>query len=223
VFASLGKATANFFDGTLKGVILKSALITFGVFLLLLVAVEYGLSALPQFGPHWIKTSLEVLAPVLIVLLVFYVGAPVAALFASLFLDQVASKVEQRAYPHIASKRGASAYEQAWVGLRFSGLMILLNLLLLPFDIELPGLAELAALLVNGWLLGREYFELVALRHLSGTAARALRARYRGRFFAAGLLLAILTMIPLVNLFAPLFGVALMVHMVQRISEEKTA
>jgi CysZ protein len=49
------------------------------------------------------------------------------------------------------------------------------NLALLPFDIALPFVGEAAALLVNGWLLGREYFELAALRHLPQAAADALR------------------------------------------------
>lgn len=223
MFASLGKAIANFFDGTLRGVILKSALVTFGLFVLLFVAAEYGVSALPAFGPSWVKTVLELLAPVLVVFLAFTVGAPVAALFASLFLDQVASKIEQRAYPQAASRRGATAFERAWAGLRLTCLMIAINALLLPLDVELPGLAELATLLANGWLLGREYFELVALRHLSRGAAQALRSRHRGSLFAAGTVLAALTMIPFLNLFAPLFGAALMVHMFQRLSVEKSA
>src|ERR1700687_5825548 len=103
MFASLGKALANFFDGTLRGIILKSLLITIGLFVLLLVGVEYGLHALPTIGTHWVNVTLELLAPVLLVLLALFLGAPVAAIFASLFLGQIAKRIEGRSYPAAAA------------------------------------------------------------------------------------------------------------------------
>jgi CysZ protein len=89
----------------------------------------------------------------------------------------------------------------------------------LPFDIALPFVGEAAALLVNGWLLGREYFELAALRHLPQAAADALRRKHRGGLFFAGLLISILSVIPVANLFAPLYGSAFMVHLFRRYQE----
>jgi CysZ protein len=68
-------------------------------------------------------------------------------------------------------------------------------------------------LLANGWLLGREYFELVALRHVERREATLLRRRFGPSIMLAGTLLALLSMIPLLNLVAPLFGTALMVHL----------
>jgi uncharacterized protein involved in cysteine biosynthesis len=96
------------------------------------------------------------------------------------------------------------------------------DLLLLPFNLVLPGLAELATLGANGWLLGREYFELVALRHVGRQQAAVLRRRFRGRITLAGTVLALLTMIPLVNLIAPLFGTAVMVHLFRQIRMQTT-
>ncbi len=76
--------------------------------------------------------------------------------------------------------------------------------MLLPFDIELPGLGEFASIAANGWLLGREYFELAALRHLSLAEAGALRRENGGAVWAVGVLIALTSMVPLLNLVAPL-------------------
>jgi CysZ protein len=98
----------------------------------------------------------------------------------------------------------------------------LVDLLLLPADVvAVPGLGELATVLANGWLLGREYFERVALRHLSRTAADALRRRHSGGVFSAGVIISVLTIVPIANLIAPLFGAAFMVHMFKRYWHEE--
>ena len=105
--------------------------------------------------------------------------------------------------------------------LRLIALSLLVNIVLLPVDIGVPGLTEFATVLANGWLLGREYFELAALRHLSRGESDAMRARYSTRIYAAGLLIAIMTAIPIVDLIAPFFGSALMAHLFKRLSHEE--
>ena len=223
MFASLGRAVANFFDGTLKGVIGKSLLLTVALFAVLGFAMAYGLAHLPTLGAHWVNELLDVMAPVIFFLLLIFLGAPVAAIFASLLLDEVARKVEARAKPAAPVAPGASFATNLGAGVRLALVTLVINLLLLPVDVELPGVAEVITVLANGWLLGREYFELAALRHLSRTSADALRRRHGGSVFAGGTIIAILTMIPLVNLFAPLFGAAFMVHMFGRYAQEDRA
>ena len=101
-------------------------------------------------------------------------------------------------------------------GARFAALATALNLLLLPLYVALlfvPPLAPVAFLLVNGYLVGREYFDMVASRHLEPAAASALRKTYRGRVYGTGLVLAFLFTVPIVNLFAPMLGAAAMVHL----------
>jgi uncharacterized protein involved in cysteine biosynthesis len=66
---------------------------------------------------------------------------------------------------------------------------------------------------LNGYLLGREYFELVALRRLDESSTRALRKAYQGSIFLSGVMIAVLTSVPLVNLAAPVIATAFMVHL----------
>ena len=102
----------------------------------------------------------------LFIFLLGALGGPVTALFGSLFLDRLARQIEAREYPRdvpggsgafLATLRRASGCRPgAGRGHRA----------LCPLDIGLPGSGGFVSLLVNGWLLGREYFEMTALRHL---------------------------------------------------------
>lgn len=221
MFASLRKAANLLFDRTLSGVVIRSLFLTILLFAVLIVAVEVGVHQLPTLGAPWVNALLDFLAPVLLILLIFFLGAPVAALFASLFLEDVARAVEARYYPADPRASVASFGTTLLAGLRLAAMVILVDLALLPVDIAVPGIAEIATILVNGWLLGREYFELVALRHMSRSAADALRRRHGGGVFWAGVVISVLTVVPLVNLMAPLFGAAFMVHMFKRYSHEE--
>jgi CysZ protein len=71
---------------------------------------------------------------------------------------------------------------------------------------------------VNGRLLGREYFESVALRRMTKTDARALAADRPGTLWGTGTITAFLLTIPLLNMAAPVIGAAAMVHIFQKLT-----
>ena len=141
-----------------------------------------------------------------------YIIAPVSAVVAGYFLDDAAELVEQEHYPSDPPGRPLSFARSLIYGLRFAGLALLVNAVaLILFFIPVVNVA--AFFLANGYLLGREYFELAAGRFRPMPEAAAMRTANRGTVFAAGLLLAVLVAVPILNLLTPLFGVALMVHL----------
>ena len=217
MFASLARATRLIFDPAFAGIVVKSLLLTILLFVIALALTEIGLAHLPVLGSPLINRALEWIAPLLFVFGGIIVGPPVAALFASLFLDQVASRIEARDYPGWTA-RGASFATTLRAGLKLAALIIGVNLVLLPFDIGLPGLGELLSLAANGWLLGREYFELAALRHITPDDATQVRRANSNVIWLAGVLIALASMVPLLNLVAPLLGTALMVHLFHRMT-----
>jgi CysZ protein len=219
MFASARKAWGLIFDPAFHGLVLRSALLTLALFAAGLVLTEFLLAQLPVLGNPAVNRALELLAPILFVFLLGALGAPVTALFGSLFLDRLAAGIEARDYP-ADPPAGSGAFAVALkAGLRLTLLVLGADIALLPLDIGLPGIGELASLVVNGWLLGREYFELVALRHLPLGQADALRRQHRGTILAGGILISLLSAIPLADLFAPLFGAALMVHLFKQIQQ----
>jgi CysZ protein len=201
------------FDPAFFSVIAKAVLLTLVLFVVLFLGLQWGLHHLPTLRWPWLNTTIDWVASLALVVLLFIVGAPVAALFGSFFLDDVAKSVEQKHYPADAPSAGAPILGSLFVALRFTGLVVAVTLALLPFDLILPGLGSAASLAANGWLLGREYFELAGLRHLSPRAVDAMRRRHGFAILGGGILVALLTYIPFADLIAPLFGAALMTHL----------
>ena len=222
MFASLARALRLIFDPAFAGIILKSVLLTVLLFAAALALAEYGLALLPVMGSPMVNRVLEWIAPLLLFFGGIIVGPPVAALFASLFLDEIAARIEARDYPDFPA-RGASFATVLRAGLKLAMLIVGVDLVLLPFDIGLPGLGEFLSLAANGWLLGREYFELAALRHMTPGEATNLRRINPGTIWLAGVLIALASMVPLLNLVAPLLGTALMVHLFHRMTHPTDA
>lgn len=220
MFASAGKAAAMLFDRDFVGIVLRSLLLTAVLFIVLFVGVEYILTHIPPLGSIWVNRLLEVATPFILILAVFFLGAPVAAIFGSLYLDRIAAKVDAHFFPQDPKAPGTPLTTGLGEVVRLIALSLLINVVLLPMDIGVPGVAEIATILANGWLLGREFFELAALRHVNRKASDAMRAKYATRIYGAGLLISILTAIPLVDLIAPFFGSALMAHLFKRLSHE---
>ena len=212
MFSSAGRALQMIFEPALFGVVLKSFLLSFLIFAILFVAAEYGVQHLPLLQWPWLNTLLALLAPVLVIVLAFFLGAPVAAIFASLYLGRIATVVEAKYYASDAPSAGAPLFASVVVALRLLAWIVVFALALLPVDAALPIVGSLASLMVNAGLLGREYFELAALRHLPRDKVNAMRRRHRVGILGAGLLIAALAEIPIVNFVAPLYGAAFMVH-----------
>jgi CysZ protein len=222
MFASMRRAARLIFDPAFAGIAAKAVLLTLLLFAAGLGLSEYALSLLPVLGNRLVNTALEVLTPFLFLFGGIVLGPPVAALFASLFVDQVAARIEARDYPGTVA-RPASFAVTLRAGLKLAALIIGIDLVLLPLDIGLPGLGELFSLAANGWLLGREYFELAALRHMDLDEAAGLRRENSTKIWLGGILIALASMVPLLNLAAPLFGTALMVHLFHRVASRNRA
>lgn len=219
MFASVRQAASMLFDREFRGLVLWSLVLTALVFAGLLVGVEYGLTQLPALGTRWINWLLELAAPIVLLYALFVLGAPVAALIGSLFLERVATKVDARLYPNDPRAPGTPFFAGMGANIRLVGLALLINLALIAVDTETFGIGEIAAVFVNGWLLGREFFELASLRHLSPKQSDALRRRHAGKIYFGGLLIAILTVIPGIDLIAPFFGAALMANLFRRLQD----
>ena len=170
----------------------------------------------------WLTFVAAIFAGIGLALALALLIAPITALIAGLFLDDVAEVVEKRDYPGDAPGRAMPLGQAIISSLQFLGVVILGNIvaLLLLF---VPGINLIAFFLVNGYLLGREFFEFAAMRFRPPPEARAFRSKHRGTVFLAGLLIAGFLAIPIVNLLTPLFAAGLMVHLHKKISRRDPA
>ena len=89
-------------------------------------------------------------------------------------------------YPALPPAKALGIGRQVGDALRFLALVVLVNLAGLAVYFALPPLAPFAFWAVNGFLLGREYFQLVALRRVGRPEAAALWRRHFWRIWIAG-------------------------------------
>jgi len=140
----------------------------------------------------------------------------VTALVASFFVDDIALEVERSCYPDEPVGRAMPLIRAAIEGVRTALLAILIYVVALPLMLFF-GFGALIFFLCTAYILGREYFELAAMRYHDVADAKALRRLHGGTVFVAGLFIAAFVLIPVVNLATPLFGMAFMVHVHKRL------
>ena len=174
--------------------------------------------SLPWIGPvTWLDEAAGVaVLPVMLVASVFLM-VPVASAFTGLFLDRIAEAVERRHYPQAGAPRRQGWGEMLGETAGFLGLVVGVNLLALIAYVVFAPFALPIFWAVNGFLLGREYAQLAAARHLSRADAKAYRRRNRGRVWGLGILMAVPLSIPLVNLLVPVLGAAAFTHQFHRL------
>ncbi len=178
------------------------------------IAILLARTALFEWGPlNWLVDILGGLAVLVLSWLLFPI---VVTIVMGFFLERIAAAVEALHYPGSGPARHSSAAEAVATTVRLMAITLLLNLLALPVYILAPGINLFVFLGINGYLFGREYFEVVALRRLDPIAARAARRSVAGRVFVAGVVIAGLFAIPLVNLVAAVIATAFMVHLMAR-------
>lgn len=210
------RALSETFSRPLRRVLWLSLALTVVVLALFGAGLQWALDALPSFDTPWLDVTLEWIARFIGVVVLIPLVHPVVSLVASFFLESIAAKIEAQDYPADPPGRDQPVLQSLWVAIRFTVVLIVVNVVALPFYL-VPGINLALFWIVNGYLLGREYFELVALRHLTPDAALALRNRHRLRIFLAGVVIAAFATVPFLNLLTPLFATAFMVHTSKRI------
>lgn len=206
-----------------RSVLLK----TIGLTLLLLVGLWFGLKeifdliALPWFDSvlpglpdwaGWLGFIGVIIAGVGLALMLALLIAPVTAIIAGLFLDDIAEVVERQDFPKDTPGTAVPVGRSIVLAIKFFGIVILGNLVALML-LLIPGINIAAFFLINGYLIGREFFEFAAMRFRPEHEAKMLRRKHAGTVFFAGLIIAAFLSVPILNLATPLFAAALMVHL----------
>lgn len=196
----------------------RALLISIGLSLLVFVAVWIGstwfLGAERFIDIWWIDRVLAVLGSVAVLVLSWLLFPTMVTLVLGFFLDGIVARLERQHYPDLAPAPPVSLGAVLGSTLGLAALTLVVNLVALPFYLW-PGINLFIYYGVNGYLLGRQFFELVALRRLDRATRRAVWRWYRGRLVVAGIVIAVLFSLPLVNLLAPMVAASFMLHLVE--------
>lgn len=220
--AALGQLTDPRFRKVLwLGVALAVALL-FAMYAVVLLVVQLFTPdslTLPFVGEVTGLTGLLSAASILFLLILsIFLMVPVASAFTGLFLDDVADAVEERHYPGFSPAPRASFLTSLVESARYFWVLVALNLVGLLVTLFTGPIGVGILWLINGFLLSREYFTMIALRRLSAEDARAMLRDNRIRLWVAGALMAMPLSVPLVNLFIPVLGAATFTHLYHRLS-----
>lgn len=220
VALALGQMT----DRRFLGVLAASLALTVGLLVGLAALAGFAFGFLPESVTlPWIG---EVTTPVGwiqglavggVLLASVFLMIPVAAAFVTLFVDTVVRAVEDRHYPDRRGGQGRRLVEDVIEAARLTAAVILVNLVALVFYLVAGPLAPVLFYALNGYLLGREFFETVAAHYMTADAARALRRRNNATVWLAGVAMAVPLTVPVMNLLIPVLGTAAFVHTVQRL------
>jgi len=219
------RAFIQMFTPPLRAVLLKSI----GLALLVVILIGMGLQRvfawLAASGASWAETSwgavphdvwsilawiLSIAASLGIVLGALFLMPAVTAFVGSFFVDEIAEAVEREYYPAETPGRALPFFRALLEGLKTALLAIVIYLLAVPFLFF--GIGFLILFFASAYLLGREYFELAAMRFRPVAETKALRRQNRAYIFGAGMVIAAFVSVPILNLATPLFAMAFMVH-----------
>lgn len=188
----------------------------FGLFLLI---TKVQIPSFDLFGYEIaLNTFTDVLGAIILFLLLGLMFPSLLMVVVGFFLEDVAQVVEDRHYPSLGRARDQTIAETIRITLKFAGLSIVLNLLALPVFLLLlfvPPFNLFVFYALNGYLLGREYYELVAYRRLAPPVADRMRRAVGAKLFLVGVVFAVLMSVPVLNLIVPIVATAVMVHLIQ--------
>ena len=227
MFTHLGKAFAQLGDPKMNRVVFASL----GAALVLIVVLIGGAMVLIEntavFEAWYLRWAVGIAGGLAAVLAGWFLFPGLAIIISTMFLESVSRAVEARHYPHLPPPRDQSVLGEILPELlKFLVLVIIVNLIALPFYLVLwwlLGLGFVIAWVINGYLLGREYMEMVAMRRMTPRQAKDFRRANGGACFAAGFIIAVMATVPVVNLLTPVIATAFMTHLFEDIRGKQMA
>ena len=226
MIGAIAKAIEQLGDSRFRRVLLLGVGLTlallFGVYALFIGALSWFIPdsfTLPWIGTiTWVDEVISWASIPLMLVLSAFLMVPVASAFTSIFLDDVADAVEDRHFPHLSPAPRLTLIEGLADSIRFLGVLIIANIAALVLYLFFIPFAPLIFWGLNGFLLGREYFQLIAARRLGRDGARAMRRHHWMEIWLAGALMAIPLSVPILNLLVGMVGAAAFTHLFHRLA-----
>lgn len=230
LFKHLGKAFSQLGDPKILWVVLVSLGIALVVIVVLVWGAIYFINSTTFFETwpwSWANWVLKAFGWFGAMVVAWFLLPTFITIISSMFLETVSRAVEAKHYPELPAPRN-----QSFVGeilpelIKFTLIILAVNLLAMPLYLLMAillGLGFVVSWFVNGYLVGREYLEMVAMRRMTPKEAKAFRKANAGSSFYAGFLIAVLMSIPFLNLLSPVIATAFMTHVFEDLRNRPTA
>lgn len=228
IFTSVTRALDQIGDPRFRRVMALGIGITLAALIAVYVLVFRGVGwligdgvSLPWIGTiGWVDSVASWASVVAMLGLSVFLMVPLAQAVQSLFLDEVADAVEARYYPALPPAGRIPMADALLDGLQAFGVLILANIAALALYLLFAPLAPVIFYGLNGFLLGREFFQVAAMRRMSRVAAKQMRRRHLPTIWMAGVVMALPLTIPVLNLMIPVLGAASFTHLFHALSAQ---
>lgn len=221
---ALIKSIQSAFQPEILRIILKAFLGSLVLFGLLLSLTWYGFTLIKFFDVKWLEALLESVSWAGIVIVSWFLFPGTVIIVMGFFIEDLIREVERLSYPYLDDNSIKPQGGFLWSGVKFGLLTLMINLAALPIILIfffLPPINIFVFTALNGYLLGREYFELIACRRIPKDRLRNLWKRNRIQLIFSGMVITFLYSIPVINFLMPAIGVAFMVHTFYRIWQKE--
>jgi CysZ protein len=219
------------FDRAFLKVFLLGLVTTVGAIIIAYLAANEIMKEIPGYQSDWewwedfVNWIMGYTVDIAFFIILFFSFAPISTIFVSIYLDDIVDSVEDRFYPENKANKRLGIPKLAFLASRIALLVVVLNIIVIPLYIIffwVPFLPIGIFYLLNGYLLGLGYYEMVAVRHMGIKEAGIHRRSIRGVVLGVGLIMTFLFMVPIVQLIVPIIGAALICHLFHMSRFEET-
>ena len=211
---SLLRGFSQLRDPSAKKVVLISVGASVLAYIVLFGFINLALNHISVFQVRWIEYLSDFLGHFAAIMLTWLLFPATISAIIGLLLENIASAVEARHYPDLPPISNPPLFSSLVISGKFLVLLLVLNIGLL-FLLFTGPIYLVLYYLINGYLISREFFDLVALRRLNLVESRGLRKRFKYRLIFLGTIFVFLMKVPIVNLLVPIIATATMVHLVE--------
>lgn len=222
LITAIERTGQQIFDRAFLKVFFLGLVTTVGAIIVAYLAANEIMKEIPGYQSDWqwwedfVNWAMGYTVDIAFFVILFFFFAPISTIFVSIYLDDIVDCVEDRFYPENKANKRLGIPKLAFLASRIALLVLVLNIIVIPLYILffwIPFLPLVIFYLLNGYLLGWGYYEMVAVRHLGIKEAGLHRKSIRGVVLGVGLIMTFLFMVPIVQLIVPIVGAALICHL----------
>ncbi len=203
---TLGSAT----KAGLLGLMLACAGLSVAVVLVAVGAFTWLTAHLVNIQIGWLDSLVNWLAGGILGIAGWFMLPAIIVLVAGMFQEKTIHRVELAYYPDDVRTQEPRFWPDLKHDIRFTLRALLLNALVLP--LYLFGIGFIVSVLLNSYLVGREFFESAAGYHIGKPQAKTVGQQNKAAVYGGGLVITLMTLAPVINLFVPIFAIVWMVH-----------
>lgn len=208
----LNKTLSSIHTSRLYGLMCFVAFLGLFQILLAMFGITYINQLWSPLDKSWMNTMISVILGVVTGIGAWFILPVLVAANSGIFIEYIISKVERKEYPEFIRKSAPRFWPDIFHDIHFLVLGVSLNVMLIPFYF-LGGFGIICSVILNSYLLGREFFEAsVGYYHGKKEARRIGKLNLKIRNIS-GLVATLIALIPVANLFVPIVMVIWNLHL----------